>query len=112
MRVIVVGAGVLGTMHAWHAIERGHEVLHLEREAEARGASGRISGQIWASGGAGGEELEPALRARDLWEDTGARAPELGFRAIGSLTVVKTAAEKAVAEAATRRPDAVARGYR
>ncbi|MGW1927373.1 FAD-dependent oxidoreductase, partial [Streptomyces massasporeus] len=23
MKVIVVGAGVVGTMHAWHAVERG-----------------------------------------------------------------------------------------
>ncbi|MFG2285157.1 TIGR03364 family FAD-dependent oxidoreductase [Streptomyces sp. NPDC048595] len=112
MRVIVVGAGVLGTMHAWHAIERGHEVLHLEREAEARGASVRNFGQIWVSGRAGGEELECALRARELWEGIGARVPALGFRANGSLTVVGNDAERAVAEAAVRRPDAAARGYR
>ncbi|MFC9241189.1 TIGR03364 family FAD-dependent oxidoreductase [Streptomyces decoyicus] len=112
MRVIVVGAGVLGTMHAWHAVERGHDVLHIEREAEARGASVRNFGQIWISGRAGGEELTTALRARELWEGIGARVPGLGFRAIGSLTVVKNAAELAVAEAAARRPDAAARGYR
>lgn len=112
MRVIVVGAGVLGTMHAWQAVERGHEVLHIEREAEARGASVRNFGQIWVSGRAGGEELATALRARELWEGIGARVPGLGFRAVGSLTVVKNDAERAVAEAATRRPDAAARGYR
>ncbi|MEV0603977.1 TIGR03364 family FAD-dependent oxidoreductase [Streptomyces sp. NPDC050315] len=112
MRVIVVGAGVLGTMHAWHAVERGHEVVHIEREAEARGASVRNFGQIWVSGRAGGEELDTALRARELWEGIGARVPGLGFRAIGSLTIVKNEAERAVAEAATRRPDAAARGYK
>ncbi|MFG2137162.1 TIGR03364 family FAD-dependent oxidoreductase [Streptomyces sp. NPDC048650] len=112
MRVIVVGAGVLGTMHAWHAVERGHEVLHLEREAEARGASVRNFGQIWISGRAGGEELATALRARELWEGIGARVPSLGFRAVGSLTLVRNPAEAAVAEAATRRPDAADRGYR
>ncbi|MFE6687970.1 TIGR03364 family FAD-dependent oxidoreductase [Streptomyces sp. NPDC057743] len=112
MRVIVVGAGVLGTMHAWQAVERGHEVLHIEREAEARGASVRNFGQIWVSGRAGGEELDTALRARALWEAIGARVPGIGFRAIGSLTVVRNDAERAVAEAATRRPDAAARGYR
>ncbi|MFI7098504.1 TIGR03364 family FAD-dependent oxidoreductase [Streptomyces sp. NPDC050161] len=112
MRVIVVGAGVLGTLHAWHAVERGHEVLHIEREAEARGASVRNFGQIWVSGRAGGEELATALRARELWEGIGARVPGIGFRAIGSLSIVKNAAERAVAEAATRRPDAAARGYR
>ncbi|MFE7804254.1 TIGR03364 family FAD-dependent oxidoreductase [Streptomyces sp. NPDC057430] len=112
MKVIVVGAGVVGTMHAWHAVERGHEVVHIEREAEARGASLRNFGQIWVSGRAGGEELDTALRARELWEGIGARVPELGFRAIGSLTPVRNDLELAVAEAALARPDAAARGYR
>ncbi|MFE6934323.1 TIGR03364 family FAD-dependent oxidoreductase [Streptomyces sp. NPDC057699] len=111
MRVIVVGAGVVGTMHAWHAVNRGHEVVQIERESEARGASLRNFGQIWVSGRAGGEELATALRARELWESIGERVPGLGFRACGSLTPVRTARERAVAEAAVARPDAAARGY-
>ncbi|MFF8843129.1 TIGR03364 family FAD-dependent oxidoreductase [Streptomyces sp. NPDC015127] len=112
MRVIVVGAGVVGTMHAWHAVERGHEVVQIERETEARGASLRNFGQIWVSGRAGGEELETALRARELWEGIGGRVPAVGFRANGSLTPVRTEAELAVAEAAVARDDAAARGYK
>ncbi|MFH9391562.1 TIGR03364 family FAD-dependent oxidoreductase [Streptomyces sp. NPDC017556] len=112
MRVIVVGAGVVGTMHAWHAVSRGHEVVQIERESEARGASLRNFGQIWVSGRAGGEELETALRARELWEAAGERVPGLGFRACGSLTPLRTAREVAVAEAAVARPDAAARGYK
>ncbi|SOE74582.1 FAD dependent oxidoreductase TIGR03364 [Streptomyces sp. OV198] len=112
MRVIVVGAGVVGTLHAWHAVERGHEVVQIEREAEARGASLRNFGQIWVSGRAGGEELETALRARELWEGIGARVPGVGFRACGSLTPVRNPRELAVAEAALAREDAAARGYK
>ncbi|GAB1335820.1 TIGR03364 family FAD-dependent oxidoreductase [Streptomyces sp. E-15] len=112
MRVTVVGAGVVGTMHAWQAVERGHQVVQIEREAEARGASLRNFGQIWVSGRAGGEELEAALRARELWEGIGGRVPALGFRAIGSLTPVRGPLERAVAEAALARPDAAARGYK
>ncbi|MCB5179655.1 TIGR03364 family FAD-dependent oxidoreductase [Streptomyces antimicrobicus] len=112
MRVIVVGGGVVGTMHAWQAVERGHEVVQIEREAEARGASLRNFGQIWVSGRAGGEELDTALRARALWEGIGSRVPGLGFRANGSLTPVRSAHEYAVAEAAAARPDAASRGYR
>ncbi|MFH8437581.1 TIGR03364 family FAD-dependent oxidoreductase [Streptomyces sp. NPDC018007] len=111
MRVIVVGAGVVGTMHAWHAVSRGHEVVQIERESEARGASLRNFGQIWVSGRAGGEELETALRARELWEGIGERVPGLGFRPCGSLTPLRTSYEVAVAEAAVARPDAAARGY-
>ncbi|MET9397112.1 FAD-dependent oxidoreductase [Kitasatospora sp. NPDC002965] len=63
----VVGAGVLGTMHAWHAIKRGHRVVHIEREAEARGASVRSFGLVRVGGRAEGEELAVAQRARQLW---------------------------------------------
>ncbi|MFC8230132.1 TIGR03364 family FAD-dependent oxidoreductase [Streptomyces sp. NPDC057287] len=112
MRVIVVGAGVVGTMHAWHAVNRGHEVVQIERESEARGASLRNFGQIWVSGRAGGEELETALRAREQWESIGERVPDLGFRPCGSLTPLRTELETAVAEAAVARPDAAARGYK
>ncbi|MEU8753914.1 TIGR03364 family FAD-dependent oxidoreductase [Streptomyces chartreusis] len=112
MRVIVVGAGVVGTMHAWQAVERGHEVVQIEREAEARGASLRNFGQIWVSGRAGGEELATALRARELWEGIGARVPGLGFRPNGSLTPVRGDLELAVAEAAVAREDAAVRGHK
>ncbi|MEU0597957.1 TIGR03364 family FAD-dependent oxidoreductase [Streptomyces sp. NPDC006393] len=112
MKVAVVGAGVLGTLHAWQAVERGHEVVQIEREAEARGASLRNFGQIWVSGRAGGEELETALRAREIWEEIGGRVPALGFRANGSLTPVRGELERAVAEAAVARPDAAARGHK
>ncbi|MBO0654656.1 TIGR03364 family FAD-dependent oxidoreductase [Streptomyces triculaminicus] len=112
MRVIVVGAGVLGTMHAWQAVQRGHEVVHIEREREARGASVRNFGLIWVSGRAAGEELETALRARTLWEEIAEAVPGLGFRANGSLTTVTTEAELAVARAALAAPDADVRGFR
>jgi FAD dependent oxidoreductase TIGR03364 len=111
VRVTVVGAGVVGTMHAWQAVERGHEVVQIEREAEARGASLRNFGQLWVSGRAGGAELETALRARELWEGIGGRVPGLGFRANGSLTPVRGDLELAVAEAAVAREDSAARGY-
>jgi FAD dependent oxidoreductase TIGR03364 len=99
-------------MHAWQAVDRGHEVVQIERETEARGASLRNFGQIWVSGRAGGDELETALRARELWETIGRRVPGIGFRANGSLTPVRAGLELSVAEAATERPDAPARGYK
>ncbi|MFI6583460.1 TIGR03364 family FAD-dependent oxidoreductase [Embleya sp. NPDC050493] len=112
MRVIVVGGGVLGTMHAWQAIDRGHEVVHIEREREARGASVRNFGLVWIGGRAGGDELDTALRARELWERIGADVPGTGFRPNGSLTVCRGAEEVAVAEAALARPDAAERGLK
>jgi FAD dependent oxidoreductase TIGR03364 len=110
-RVVVVGGGVLGTMHARAALERGWEVVHLEREAEARGASVRNFGLIWVSGRDPGPELDLALRARALWEEIGAAVPDTGFRGCGSLTVARSDGELAVLEAAASAADAETRGF-
>lgn len=112
VRILIVGGGVLGTLHAWQAVERGHDVVQLEREPEARGASVRNFGLVWVGGRASGAELETARRARHLWERIGERVPGLGFRANGSLTVVRTEAELAVAREVAEGPEAAERGYR
>lgn len=112
VRILIVGGGVLGTLHAWQAVERGHDVVQLEREPEARGASVRNFGLVWVGGRATGAELDTALRARALWERIGERVPGLGFRANGSLTVVRTAAELAVAQEVAAGAEAADRGYK
>ena len=109
-RIVVVGGGVLGTMHAVMARRRGYEVVHLEREAEARGASVRNFGLVWVSGRQAGAELGFALRARELWEELGAAVPGLGFRPAGSLTLAADDAELQVLKEAAGRPDADLRG--
>lgn len=112
MRILVVGGGVLGTMHAWQAVERGHDVVQLEREPEARGASVRNFGLVWVGGRSSGVELATALRARELWAGIGERVPGVGFRPNGSLTVLKTDAEYAVAKEVAVGAEAAERGYR
>ncbi len=111
-RLVVVGGGVVGTMHALHGVERGWDVVHLERELEPRGASVRNFGLVWVSGRAGGRELEMTLDARRRWEALGARHEGIGFRANGSLTVALSPEEESVLEAAAQRPDAHDRGLR
>jgi FAD dependent oxidoreductase TIGR03364 len=110
-RIAVVGGGVLGTMHAVVARQRGHEVVHLEREAEARGASVRNFGLIWVSGRRTGAELGLALRARELWEELGAEVPGLRFRAAGSLTLATDDTELRLLKEAAALPDAERRGF-
>jgi FAD dependent oxidoreductase TIGR03364 len=110
-RVVIVGGGVLGTMHAFAAQRRGFEVVQLEREAEARGASVRNFGLVWVSGRRTGPELELALRARQLWEELGAAVPGLGFRAAGSLTIAADEVELGLLKEAAARPDADRRGF-
>ncbi|GAA3724063.1 TIGR03364 family FAD-dependent oxidoreductase [Gordonia hankookensis] len=110
MKIIVIGGGILGTAHAWSAVVRGHRVVQIEREREARGATVRNFGLVWISGRAPGE-LGAAQRSRDLWEKIGTEVPGIGFRPCGSLTMVRTAAELAVAEDVSTRPDAADRGF-
>ncbi|MFD6896970.1 TIGR03364 family FAD-dependent oxidoreductase [Rhodococcus sp. NPDC060086] len=110
MRILIIGGGILGTAHADAAVRRGHDVLHLEREPEARGATVRNFGLVWVSGRTRGE-LDATLRSRALWEDLGGRVPDIGFRANGSLTLLRTDAEVAVAEEAVARDDAERRGF-
>ena len=110
MRVTIIGGGILGTAHALEAVQRGHRVTHLERELEARGATVRNFGLVWVSGRAE-HELAAALRSRELWEQIGARIPGVGFRPAGSLTLLRTPREIAVAEQVAARADAAARGF-
>lgn len=110
MRILIIGGGILGTAHADAAVRRGHDVLHLEREPEARGATVRNFGLVWVSGRTRGE-LDATLRSRALWEDLAGRVPEIGFRKNGSLTLLRTDAEVAVAEEALARDDAEQRGF-
>ncbi len=110
-RAVIVGGGVLGTMHAVAARRRGFEVVQLEREGEARGASVRNFGLVWVSGRKAGPELSLALRARELWAELGAVVPGLGLRAAGSLTLVTGDAELALLKEAAALPDAERRGF-
>ncbi|HEV2360491.1 MAG TPA: TIGR03364 family FAD-dependent oxidoreductase [Acidimicrobiales bacterium] len=110
-RVVIVGAGILGTMHAVMARRAGFEVTHLDRHTEPRGATVRNFGLVWVSGRAPGDELRVALRARELWAELGGRA-EVGWRPDGSMTLVTTDAELEVLQQVMARDDAADRGFR
>ena len=98
MRVIVVGGGVLGTLHARAALAAGYEVIQVERDLLPSSASVRNFGLIWIGGRASGNELNVSLRTRELWEEISREIPEMTFRANGSLTLVRTNAELKVLE--------------
>jgi len=110
MHAVIVGGGVLGTMHAHQALARGWSVTHLERDLEARSATVRNFGMVWISGRAPGDELAHALRSRALWEHVGAHVPEVGFDPQGSLLIVWEPDELAVLHEVMARPDAGQRG--
>jgi glycine/D-amino acid oxidase-like deaminating enzyme len=45
-QVVVVGGGILGTMHAVFAVRSGATVVHLDRHERPRGASVRNFGLV------------------------------------------------------------------
>ena len=51
------------------------------------------------------------MRSRELWEKLGAEIPGIGFRPAGSITLMRTPGEVAVAEEVMARPDAGCRGF-
>jgi FAD dependent oxidoreductase TIGR03364 len=110
-RVVIVGGGILGTMHAVLARRHGYAVTQLEREPAGRGASVRNFGLVWVSGRRAGPELALALRARALWQEIAGAAPGTGFRANGSLTIATSEAELAVMREAVALPDAKQREF-
>lgn len=48
--LVVVGGGVLGTFHAYHALKRGLKVALVEKDGEPKGATVRNFGQVVPSG--------------------------------------------------------------
>jgi FAD dependent oxidoreductase TIGR03364 len=86
LRVVIVGAGVIGLTHAITAREAGHEVTVLERDGRALGASVRNFGTLWPIGCTAGPEREQALFGVRRWKEV-AEATGIWCRASGSLTL-------------------------
>ena len=97
-QILIIGGGVIGTMHAWRLVKRGYQVVQIERDSQPVSASVRNFGLVWVGGRLRGEELEEALIARRLWDELAEENPGLLFRANGSLTIARTDAEVAVME--------------
>ena len=105
--VIVVGAGALGTWHAYFSLLAGKRVLLLEKDLWAQEATVRNFGQVVASG----------LPADSVWHERGRFTTELykelqaktdiGIRANGSCYVASSSAEMAVLEELHQRFAAV-----
>lgn len=93
---MVVGAGVVGLAHAWHAVRAGLRVIVVERDEYAVGASVRNFGHVCTTAQAG-DVLELAEVAREEWLRLGAEA-DLPIRQDGTVVVARTAAQSRVLE--------------
>jgi FAD dependent oxidoreductase TIGR03364 len=65
--LVVVGAGVLGTFHAYHALLKGLSVLHVEKDNYPQGSTVRNFGQIVPSGMAD-EWFEYGVRGLGIYQ--------------------------------------------
>lgn len=87
--LVVVGAGIVGLAHAYHAMRRGLSVAVVERDRHAVGASVRNFGHGCITAQTG-SSLEYGLAAREHWL---ALAGEAGFRVWDKGTLVAARAE-------------------
>jgi FAD dependent oxidoreductase TIGR03364 len=72
--VLVVGAGIVGLVHALEAARRGLSVTVVERDAACVGASIRNFGFVTVTGQGAGDTWRRARRSRDVWIDVAAQA--------------------------------------
>ncbi len=93
----VVGAGIAGLAHAYHAAKRGLSVAVFERGSRAQGASIRNFGLIWPIGQPAGPLQERASRSRAHWR-TLTEAAGLAVEPSGSLHLAYRDDEWAVLE--------------
>ena len=70
-RVVVVGAGIVGSACARYAAHAGLDVTVVDRRAVAAGTTGAGEGNLLVSDKAAGPELTMALRSLQLWEELG-----------------------------------------
>ena len=108
--MVIAGGGVLGTMHAVMARRRGFEVVQLEREAEARGASVRNFGLVWVSGRKAGPSSAWRCGPRAVGGTRRAGARDR-LPPAGSLTLASGDAELALLKEAAALPDADRREF-
>lgn len=109
--VLVIGGGIIGTMHAREALKKGYSVIHVERDGRPRSASVRNFGLVWIGGRASGEELALSLRTRELWQELHEEFGNLEFRGNGSMTIARNPAEMRVLEESMAKEDAASRGW-
>jgi len=95
--VLVIGGGIVGAATAYQLARRGAEVILLEADQLASGATGRNLGFIWLHTRRPGPELELVMATRNglegLPDELGA---DFGLRTNGGLIYFTTEAQAAV----------------
>ncbi len=86
-RLIIVGGGIVGTLHAWYAVKAGWMVTQLEADDEPRMGSVRGTGLISVNTFDRGDLAQFVAESFQLWRDIGDEIFEFPIRIISSLKV-------------------------
>lgn len=95
--IIVIGGGVLGTFHAYHALQQGKKVLLLEKDLRPQQSTVRNFGQVVPSGMPTGEWLDYGRYSTELYKSIQAET-NIGIRNNGSCYIASSSDEMAVLE--------------
>lgn len=91
----IIGAGIMGLAHAFHAARAGRRVIVLERNKTAQGASIRNFGMVAIVAQAPGAQLESARKSLADWQFI-AKEAGIELRQAGCLFLARCAEELAV----------------
>lgn len=89
--LVVIGAGALGTFHAYHAAKAGQRVLLLEKDQYPIGATVRNFGQVVPSGLAG-RWFDYGRRSLEIYQDIQSQT-DLAVRNNGTIYIASDADE-------------------
>jgi FAD dependent oxidoreductase TIGR03364 len=93
--LIVVGAGVLGSFHAYHACKRGLKVLLLEKDMQPMEATVRNFGQVVPSGMSKGRWQDYGRKSLEIYTSLQSKF-DISVRQEGSVYIASDEAELAL----------------
>jgi len=89
--LIIVGGGILGTFHAYHALQMGLRVLQLEKDNFPVGSTVRNFGQVVPSGMAG-EWFDYGVRGLEIYQSI-QKEMDISVRNNGSIYIASDSDE-------------------
>jgi FAD dependent oxidoreductase TIGR03364 len=100
--LIIVGAGVLGTFHAYHALKAGKKVLIIEKDKRPQEATVRNFGQVVPSGLPVGEWNQYGRISTEIYKEI-QKEFDISIRNNGSFYIASDKEELAVLEEMQQR---------
>jgi len=90
--VIIVGAGALGSFHAYHACKKGLKVLLLEKDSQPQEATVRNFGQVVPSGMSRGKWQQYGRRSLEIYKSLQSKF-DISVRQHGSVYIASDETE-------------------